>query len=60
MSIEDRIEKIIHDFFDDAAGSKLDREPNGRLFDNDSNWGFHPYELAHRIAREIETKEAAK
>lgn len=43
------IERVIREYFDEEAGSKLEDE-DGWLYDGDSNWGFKPAELAQRIA----------
>jgi hypothetical protein len=48
--MEAEIEKIIRAYFDEEAGVKLSEEPDGSLFDRDSNWGFSPTELARLIA----------
>lgn len=48
--MEAEFEKIIRGYFDEQAGVKLNEEPDGELFDRDSNWGFYPAELARLLA----------
>lgn len=49
----EEIEKIIRAFFDEAAWVKLERQPDGSLWDRDSNWGFDPAELARLIGEKV-------